>query len=77
MRLYLHAQAGEERPHAITRSGRGQQRWQALSGGLAARYDHRLMGIIKVALAEDNALLRDGVARLVRSQDDLELSGTA
>jgi DNA-binding NarL/FixJ family response regulator len=28
---------------------------------------------IRVVLAEDNALLRDGVARLVESQDDLEL----
>ena len=58
-------------------AGEGQQRWQALSGGLAARYDHRLMGIIKVALAEDNVLLREGVSRLVSANEEFELVGTA
>ena len=32
---------------------------------------------IRVVLAEDNALLRDGVSRLVEAQDDLELAGVA
>ncbi len=32
---------------------------------------------IRVVLAEDNALLRDGVSRLVEAQADLELAGTA
>lgn len=32
---------------------------------------------LRVVLAEDNALLRDGIARLVRSQPDLELAGIA
>ena len=32
---------------------------------------------IRVVLAEDNALLRDGVSRLVESQADLELAGSA
>jgi DNA-binding NarL/FixJ family response regulator len=32
---------------------------------------------IRVVLAEDNALLRDGVCRLIESQPDLELAGAA
>jgi DNA-binding NarL/FixJ family response regulator len=32
---------------------------------------------IRVVLAEDNALLREGVSRLVEAQDDLELVGVA
>jgi DNA-binding NarL/FixJ family response regulator len=32
---------------------------------------------IRVVFAEDNALLRDGVARLVDAQEDLELAGVA
>lgn len=32
---------------------------------------------IRVVIAEDNALLRDGLARLVASTADLELAGTA
>jgi DNA-binding NarL/FixJ family response regulator len=33
--------------------------------------------VIRVALAEDNALLREGVSRLIGAQDDLELVGEA
>jgi DNA-binding NarL/FixJ family response regulator len=33
--------------------------------------------VIRVALAEDNALLREGISRLVDAQDDLELAGVA
>jgi DNA-binding NarL/FixJ family response regulator len=51
--------------------------WQALSGRPAARYDHRLMGKIRVALAEDNVLLREGVSRLVSANEEFELVGTA
>jgi DNA-binding NarL/FixJ family response regulator len=32
---------------------------------------------VRVILAEDNALLRDGMARLIKSQPDLELTGLA
>lgn len=32
---------------------------------------------LRLVLAEDNALLRDGLARLIRSQPDLELAGVA
>lgn len=32
---------------------------------------------LRVVLAEDNALLRDGMARLIQSQPELELAGTA
>ena len=35
------------------------------------------MDTIRVALAEDNVLLREGVSRLVASNDDFELVGTA
>jgi len=35
------------------------------------------MGTIRVVLAEDNVLLREGVARLVAGQPDLELAGVA
>src|SRR5215813_7485896 len=49
----------------------------ALSGCPAARYDHRLMGKIRVALAEDNVLLREGVSRLVSANEEFELVGTA
>jgi DNA-binding NarL/FixJ family response regulator len=51
--------------------------WQALSGRPAARYDHGLMGKIRVALAEDNVLLREGVSRLVSANEEFELVGTA
>lgn len=33
--------------------------------------------VIRVVLAEDNALLRDGIARLLDAQADLELVGLA
>ncbi|TPW12537.1 MAG: hypothetical protein FD127_2589, partial [Acidimicrobiaceae bacterium] len=32
---------------------------------------------IRVAIAEDNALLRDGLARLISSTKGLELTGTS
>jgi len=35
------------------------------------------MGTIRVALAEDNVLLREGVSRLVAANEDFELVGTA
>ena len=35
------------------------------------------MSTIRVALAEDNVLLREGVARLVSAQPDFEIVGTA
>ena len=49
----------------------------ALCGSPAARYDHRLMDRIRVVLAEDNVLLREGVSRLVAANADFELAGTA
>ena len=48
-----------------------------LSAGPEARYDHRLMATIRVALAEDNVLLREGVSRLVSANEEFELVGTA
>ena len=48
-----------------------------LSPGPVARYDHRLMATIRVALAEDNVLLREGVSRLVSANEEFELVGTA
>jgi DNA-binding NarL/FixJ family response regulator len=44
---------------------------------LATRYDYRLMERIRVALAEDNVLLREGISRLIAANDDFELVGTA
>jgi DNA-binding NarL/FixJ family response regulator len=35
------------------------------------------MGTIRVVLAEDHGLLREGVSRMINSQDDLELVGVA
>lgn len=35
------------------------------------------MATIRIVLAEDNALLREGISRLVEGQDDLELVGVA
>jgi DNA-binding NarL/FixJ family response regulator len=35
------------------------------------------MGTIKVALAEDNTLLREGISRIIDAVDDLELVGQA
>ena len=35
------------------------------------------MAAIKVALAEDNVLLREGISRLVAANQDFELVGTA
>ncbi len=43
----------------------------------AARYDHGLMAPIRVALAEDHALLREGISRLVAADEDFELVGVA
>jgi DNA-binding NarL/FixJ family response regulator len=48
-----------------------------LSADPEARYDHRLMATIRVALAEDNVLLREGVSRLVSANEEFELVGTA
>jgi len=48
-----------------------------LSAGPVARYDHGLMGKIRVALAEDNVLLREGVSRLVSASAEFEMAGTA
>jgi DNA-binding NarL/FixJ family response regulator len=42
-----------------------------------ARYDLRSMAMIRVALAEDNVLLREGISRLVSANDDFELVGVA
>ena len=41
------------------------------------RYDHRSMAVIRVALAEDHVLLREGISRLVSSNEDFELVGAA
>jgi DNA-binding NarL/FixJ family response regulator len=49
----------------------------ALSTRSVARYDRRAMAMIRVALAEDNVLLREGISRLVAASDDFELVGTA
>jgi DNA-binding NarL/FixJ family response regulator len=46
-------------------------------GGCGARYDHESMGTIRVALAEDNVLLREGISRLVGANDDFVLVGVA
>ncbi len=48
-----------------------------LSDRAAARYDHRSMATIRVALAEDNVLLREGISRLVSANEDFELVGVA
>jgi DNA-binding NarL/FixJ family response regulator len=50
---------------------------QALPVGPVARYDHRLMATIRVVLAEDNVLLREGVSRIISANGDFELVGTA
>ena len=51
------------------------QAW--LSARAVARYDLRSMATIRVALAEDNVLLREGMSRLVSANDDFELVGVA
>jgi DNA-binding NarL/FixJ family response regulator len=48
-----------------------------LSGALGPRYDHCSMTTIRVVLAEDNVLLREGVSRLVSANEDFELAGVA
>lgn len=48
-----------------------------LSGPAATRYDHRSMATIRVALAEDHVLLREGLTRLIAASDDLDLVGVA
>ena len=35
------------------------------------------MTVIRVVLAEDNALLREGISKLIEAHDDIELVGTA
>jgi len=40
-------------------------------------YGDRAMGAIRVVLAEDNVLLREGVTKLFEAQDDVEVVGTA
>jgi len=41
------------------------------------RYDHGSMAVIRVALAEDHVLLREGISRLVAANEDFELVGAA
>jgi DNA-binding NarL/FixJ family response regulator len=48
-----------------------------LTAGPAARYDHGSMATIRVVVAEDNALLREGLDRLIAATEDLEVAGTA
>ena len=48
-----------------------------LSGSAATRYDHRAMATIRVALAEDNVLLREGLTRLIAASGNLDLVGVA
>ena len=48
-----------------------------LSYFAAARYHHGSMATIRVALAEDHALLREGISRLVAANEDFELVGVA
>jgi DNA-binding NarL/FixJ family response regulator len=48
-----------------------------LSGAAATRYDHRAMATIRVALAEDHVLLREGLTRLIAASADLDLVGVA
>jgi DNA-binding NarL/FixJ family response regulator len=43
----------------------------------AARYDLGSMASIRVVLAEDNVLLREGLSRLVAAADGLEVAGAA
>jgi len=45
--------------------------------GRQPRYDHRSMGVIRVALAEDHVLLREGITRLVAANEDFEVVGAA
>jgi DNA-binding NarL/FixJ family response regulator len=49
----------------------------ALPNGTATRYDRGAMGVIRVALAEDNVLLREGISRLVSANEEFELVGAA
>jgi DNA-binding NarL/FixJ family response regulator len=49
----------------------------ALPKGPATRYDRGSMTVIRVALAEDNVLLREGISRLVAANDEFELVGAA
>src|SRR6266516_493844 len=67
-------------PAGISRAGTTLWRTkssQLCSASSAARYHHRSMGTIRVALAEDNVLLREGVSRLVAANEDFDLVGTA
>ncbi len=50
---------------------------EGLSRYAAARYHHGSMAKIRVALAEDHALLREGISRLVAANEDFELVGVA
>ena len=49
----------------------------ALTNGAALRYDHGSMVTIRVALAQDSGLLREGVSRLIAANEDLEPAGAA
>jgi DNA-binding NarL/FixJ family response regulator len=49
----------------------------ALPKCTATRYYRGAMGVIRVALAEDNVLLREGISRLVAANDEFELVGAA
>jgi DNA-binding NarL/FixJ family response regulator len=53
----------------------GHRRGRTTSGGKAVR--SAAMTRIRVALAEDHVLLREGISRLVAANDDMELVGTA
>ena len=51
----------------MAHSALGQRRW----------YAYLLVCAIRVILAEDNTLLREGISRLIESDGDLELVGVA
>lgn len=63
-------------PDRISKVG-SNQRAVVLAPRPAARYDHGSMAPIRVALAEDHALLREGISRLVAANEDFELVGVA
>ena len=56
---------------AISQPGAGR------GTGLEHPIGSRAVDVIRVVLAEDNALLREGVSRLIETHDDLELVGVA
>jgi DNA-binding NarL/FixJ family response regulator len=65
------------RIECVRRERRERVSFTKLSTALPSALRSDGMTVIRVVLAEDNALLREGISKLIEAHDDIELVGTA